>query len=99
MAGGSFPNAWPLIDAGDAVMARCLQSAELQHLASPSRGIDQRLIYYAIDWIPQPQETVTKGQKSVADERDKERDSKKEASLLAAMTTNNNLQQKTIYIN
>lgn len=34
-------------DAGDAVMARWLQSAGLQHLASPvaaSNGIDQRLL-------------------------------------------------------
>lgn len=39
-------NAGPASDAGDAVMARWLQSAGLQHLASPvaSNGIDQRLL-------------------------------------------------------
>ncbi|MBA0830945.1 hypothetical protein Goarm_015439 [Gossypium armourianum] len=45
--GGSFNNAGPAGgDAGDAVMARWLQSAGLQHLASPltSTGIDQRLL-------------------------------------------------------
>lgn len=42
--GGSHQNAGPASDAGDAVMARWLQSAGLQHLASPlaSNGIDQR---------------------------------------------------------
>ncbi|XVF28310.1 hypothetical protein REPUB_Repub15cG0018600 [Reevesia pubescens] len=46
-AGGSLHNAVPAgSDAGDAVMARWLQSAGLQHLASPlaSTGIDQRLL-------------------------------------------------------
>ncbi|EOY06526.1 hypothetical protein QUC31_016225 [Theobroma cacao] len=44
--GGSLHNAGPAGDAGDAVMARWLQSAGLQHLASPlaSTGIDQRLL-------------------------------------------------------
>ncbi|KAK8349035.1 hypothetical protein V6Z11_A06G118500, partial [Gossypium hirsutum] len=45
--GGSFNNAGPAGgDAGDAVMARWLQSAGLQHLAFPltSTGIDQRLL-------------------------------------------------------
>ncbi|KAB2020022.1 hypothetical protein ES319_D07G037700v1 [Gossypium barbadense] len=45
--GGSFNNAGPTGgDAGDAVMARWLQSAGLQHLAFPltSTGIDQRLL-------------------------------------------------------
>lgn len=45
--GGSMHNnAGPTTDAGDAVMARWLQSAGLQHLASPlaSNGIDQRLL-------------------------------------------------------
>lgn len=39
-------NASPAGDAGDAVMARWLQSAGLQHLASPmaSSGVDQRLL-------------------------------------------------------
>ncbi|PPD66324.1 hypothetical protein GOBAR_DD36798 [Gossypium barbadense] len=44
---GSLHNAGPAGgDAGDAVMARWLQSAGLQHLASPlaSTGIDQRLL-------------------------------------------------------
>lgn len=45
-AGGSMHNAGPGSDAGDAVMARWLQSAGLQHLASPlaSTGIDHRLL-------------------------------------------------------
>ncbi|KAL5713058.1 Kinesin-like protein KIN-13A [Ranunculus cassubicifolius] len=44
--GGSLHNAGPTSDAGDAVMARWLQSAGLQHLASPlaSSGIDHRLL-------------------------------------------------------
>ncbi|XP_054806735.1 kinesin-like protein KIN-13A isoform X2 [Prosopis cineraria] len=44
--GGSLHNAAPASDAGDAVMARWLQSAGLQHLASPlaSTGIDHRLL-------------------------------------------------------
>ncbi|XAR57078.1 Plus-end-directed kinesin ATPase [Bertholletia excelsa] len=44
--GGSLHNAGIGTDAGDAVMARWLQSAGLQHLASPlaSSGIDQRLL-------------------------------------------------------
>ncbi|CAH1427311.1 unnamed protein product [Lactuca virosa] len=44
--GGSHHNAGSANDAGDAVMARWLQSAGLQHLASPvaSNGIDQRLL-------------------------------------------------------
>ncbi|XWS08597.1 hypothetical protein CRYUN_Cryun40dG0015500 [Craigia yunnanensis] len=44
--GGSLQNAGAPGDAGDAVMARWLQSAGLQHLASPlaSTGIDQRLL-------------------------------------------------------
>ncbi|KAK9067841.1 hypothetical protein SSX86_011952 [Deinandra increscens subsp. villosa] len=44
--GGPHHNAGPGGDAGDAVMARWLQSAGLQHLASPvaSNGIDQRLL-------------------------------------------------------
>ncbi|KAB2059126.1 hypothetical protein ES319_A11G281000v1 [Gossypium barbadense] len=45
--GGSFNNAGPVGgDAGDAVMARWLQSTGLQHLAFPltSTGIDQRLL-------------------------------------------------------
>lgn len=44
--GGSLHNAGPASDAGDAVMARWLQSAGLQHLASPlaSTGIDNRLL-------------------------------------------------------
>ncbi|GLT32494.1 hypothetical protein SLA2020_071590 [Shorea laevis] len=44
--GGSLHNAGTSSDAGDAVMARWLQSAGLQHLASPlaSTGIDQRLL-------------------------------------------------------
>ncbi|KAJ7980277.1 Kinesin-like protein [Quillaja saponaria] len=43
---GSMHNAGPASDAGDAVMARWLQSAGLQHLASPlaSSGFDQRLL-------------------------------------------------------
>lgn len=43
-AGGSLNNSGPSGDAGDAVMARWLQSAGLQHLASPlaSNGIDHR---------------------------------------------------------
>ncbi|KAL8195675.1 hypothetical protein R6Q57_025428 [Mikania cordata] len=42
--GGSHHNAGPASDAGDAVMARWLQSAGLQHLASPvaSNANDQR---------------------------------------------------------
>ncbi|XVF66216.1 hypothetical protein PTKIN_Ptkin10aG0017600 [Pterospermum kingtungense] len=47
VGGGSLHNAGPSGgDAGDAVMARWLQSAGLQHLASPlaSTGIDQRLL-------------------------------------------------------
>ena len=46
MAGGSLHNAGTSSDAGDAVMARWLQSAGLQHLASPlaSSGVDQRLL-------------------------------------------------------
>ncbi|XP_010269545.1 PREDICTED: kinesin-like protein KIN-13A [Nelumbo nucifera] len=45
-SGTSLHNAGPASDAGDAVMARWLQSAGLQHLASPlaSTGIDQRLL-------------------------------------------------------
>ncbi|MED6130296.1 Kinesin-like protein KIN-13A [Stylosanthes scabra] len=47
-AGGSLHNAaGPATDAGDAVMARWLQSAGLQHLASPlasTTSIDQRLL-------------------------------------------------------
>ena len=44
--GGTLHNAGPASDAGDAVMARWLQSAGLQHLASPlaSTGIDHRLL-------------------------------------------------------
>ncbi|XP_010259584.1 PREDICTED: kinesin-like protein KIN-13A [Nelumbo nucifera] len=44
--GPSLHNSGPASDAGDAVMARWLQSAGLQHLASPlsSTGIDQRLL-------------------------------------------------------
>ncbi|KAG9443784.1 hypothetical protein H6P81_015124 [Aristolochia fimbriata] len=44
--GGSLHNAGPVSDAGDAVMARWLQSAGLQHLAAPlaAPGIDQRLL-------------------------------------------------------
>ena len=44
--GGSLHNAGSATDAGDAVMARWLQSAGLQHLASPlaSTGIDHRLL-------------------------------------------------------
>lgn len=44
--GGSLHNAGSAGDAGDAVMARWLQSAGLQHLASPlaSNGIDNRLL-------------------------------------------------------
>ncbi|KAJ8636395.1 hypothetical protein MRB53_010662 [Persea americana] len=45
--GGSLHNAGPASgDAGDAVMARWLQSAGLQHLASPlaSTGIDHRIL-------------------------------------------------------
>uniref|UniRef100_A0A2P2MHZ4 Kinesin-like protein n=2 Tax=Rhizophora mucronata TaxID=61149 RepID=A0A2P2MHZ4_RHIMU len=44
--GGSLHNTGTASDAGDAVMARWLQSAGLQHLASPlaSTGIDQRLL-------------------------------------------------------
>ncbi|RWR76516.1 kinesin-like protein KIN-13A [Cinnamomum micranthum f. kanehirae] len=45
--GGSLHNAGPAsVDAGDAVMARWLQSAGLQHLASPlaSTGIDHRIL-------------------------------------------------------
>ncbi|VVA97898.1 unnamed protein product [Arabis nemorensis] len=43
---GSLNNAGPTNDAGDAVMARWLQSAGLQHLGSPvaSTGNDQRLL-------------------------------------------------------
>uniref|UniRef100_A0A7N0ZRK4 Kinesin-like protein n=1 Tax=Kalanchoe fedtschenkoi TaxID=63787 RepID=A0A7N0ZRK4_KALFE len=43
-AGGPYQNVAPGSDAGDAVMARWLQSAGLQHLASPtaSAGIDHR---------------------------------------------------------
>lgn len=45
-ASGALHNAVPTSDAGDAVMARWLQSAGLQHLASPlaSTGIDHRLL-------------------------------------------------------
>ncbi|KAM0962708.1 hypothetical protein ACFX14_021819 [Malus domestica] len=44
-AAGPLYNAGPAGDAGDAVMARWLQSAGLQHLASPaSSGIDNRLL-------------------------------------------------------
>ncbi|KAJ0035918.1 hypothetical protein Pint_24515 [Pistacia integerrima] len=45
-SGPMHNNAGPTSDAGDAVMARWLQSAGLQHLASPlaSTGIDQRLL-------------------------------------------------------
>ncbi|XP_024022657.1 kinesin-like protein KIN-13A [Morus notabilis] len=45
-AAGSLHNAGSAGDAGDAVMARWLQSAGLQHLASPmaSTGIDNRLL-------------------------------------------------------
>lgn len=45
-ATGSLRNAVPTSDAGDAVMARWLQSAGLQHLASPlaSTGYDHRLL-------------------------------------------------------
>lgn len=45
-AGGAFHGSAPVSDAGDAVMARWLQSAGLQHLASPvaAPGIDQRLL-------------------------------------------------------
>lgn len=41
---GALHNAGPANEAGDAVMARWLQSAGLQHLASPvaSPSIDQR---------------------------------------------------------
>lgn len=44
--GGSLHNAGPGSDAGDAVMARWLQSAGLQHLASPlaSTGTDHSLL-------------------------------------------------------
>uniref|UniRef100_A0A2P2MI04 Kinesin-like protein n=2 Tax=Rhizophora mucronata TaxID=61149 RepID=A0A2P2MI04_RHIMU len=44
--GGSLHHSGPTSDAGDAVMARWLQSAGLQHLASPlaSTGIDHRLL-------------------------------------------------------
>ncbi|KAF8387851.1 hypothetical protein HHK36_026513 [Tetracentron sinense] len=44
--GASLHKTGPTSDAGDAVMARWLQSAGLQHLASPlaSSGIDQRLL-------------------------------------------------------
>ncbi|XP_042517905.1 kinesin-like protein KIN-13A [Macadamia integrifolia] len=44
--GTSLHNAGPASDAGDAVMARWLQSAGLQHLASPlaSTGVDHRLL-------------------------------------------------------
>ncbi|KAI4317586.1 hypothetical protein L6164_025447 [Bauhinia variegata] len=43
---GSLHNAGPASDAGDAVMTRWLQSAGLQHLASPvaSTGVDHRLL-------------------------------------------------------
>lgn len=46
VGGGTLHNAGPSSDAGDAVMARWLQSAGLQHLASPlaSTGIDHRLL-------------------------------------------------------
>lgn len=46
VGGGTLHNAGPSSDASDAVMARWLQSAGLQHLASPlaSTGIDQRLL-------------------------------------------------------
>lgn len=45
-AGSLHYAAGPATDAGDAVMARWLQSAGLQHLASPlaSTAIDQRLL-------------------------------------------------------
>ncbi|KAK9086416.1 hypothetical protein Syun_028810 [Stephania yunnanensis] len=44
--GGALHSAGPAGDAGDTVMARWLQSAGLQHLASPfaSTGIDHRLL-------------------------------------------------------
>ncbi|XP_077226818.1 kinesin-like protein KIN-13A [Tasmannia lanceolata] len=44
--GGPMHNVGPMSDAGDAVMARWLQSAGLQHLASPlaAPGIDHRLL-------------------------------------------------------
>lgn len=45
--GGNHQNAGSASDAGDAVMARWLQSAGLQHLASPvaaPTGVDQRLL-------------------------------------------------------
>lgn len=43
---GTLHNAGPTNDAGNAVMARWLQSAGLQHLASPlaSTAIDNRLL-------------------------------------------------------
>lgn len=43
---GTLHNAGPTNDAGDAVTARWLQSAGLQHLASPlaSTAIDNRLL-------------------------------------------------------
>ncbi|KAK4856029.1 hypothetical protein QYF36_013397 [Acer negundo] len=46
VGGSMHNNAGPAGDAGDAVMARWLQSAGLQHLASPlaSTSIDQRLL-------------------------------------------------------
>ncbi|XP_059648372.1 kinesin-like protein KIN-13A isoform X2 [Cornus florida] len=45
-SGGAMHNVGPANDAGDAVMARWLQSAGLQHLASPlaSTSIDHRLL-------------------------------------------------------
>lgn len=53
--GGSMHNnAGPTTDAGDAVMARWLQSAGLQHLASPlaSNGIDHRLLPNLLMQVP-----------------------------------------------
>lgn len=53
-AGSMHSNAGPTSDASDAVMARWLQSAGLQHLASPlaSTGIDQRLLPNLLMQVP-----------------------------------------------
>lgn len=52
--GGSLHNAGSASDAGDAVMARWLQSAGLQHLASPlaNTGIDNRLLLMQVVSVP-----------------------------------------------
>lgn len=54
VGGSMHSNAGPTSDAGDAVMARWLQSAGLQHLASPlaSASIDHRLLPNLLMQVP-----------------------------------------------